>query len=231
MFKQRSYQKELLDAEFIPDDDLFQNLRELHRINTLLGGYDISLRALKRLLKNKKTYSLVDIGCGGGDMAKEIFQWNKKHNVQAKLYGIDLKQTCVDYAQTNNPVSEITFICDDYRNIDKHMKQVDFIHACLFCHHLMEDDIVGLIQFAKKSQATLIINDLERNWFAHYAIRFLTRLFSKSYLVKNDAPLSVLRGFKKREWEQLIISSGASNYSVKWRWAFRHEIIVYAHGN
>ncbi|MGL4598185.1 MAG: methyltransferase domain-containing protein [Bacteroidia bacterium] len=231
MFKQRSYQKELLDAEFIPKADLFQNLKELHTINRLLGGYAISLSALKRLLGNKKSYSLVDIGSGGGDTVKEIYRWNKKQKIEAKLYGIDLKQTCVDYSNSNNPISEITFICDDYRQVFNHVAQVDFIHACLFCHHLMEDDIVQLIQFAQEHKTTLIINDLERNRFAYYAIRLLTRLFSKSYLVKNDAPLSVLRGFKKEEWLHLLKRSRAKNYSVTWRWAFRHEIIVYANEN
>jgi hypothetical protein len=84
-----------------------------------------------------------------------------------------------------------------------------------------------LIQFAKKHKAILIINDLERNRFAYYAIKYLTKFFSKSYLVKNDAPLSVLRGFKKTEWIEMIQLAGAKNYSVKNKWAFRHEVIVY----
>jgi hypothetical protein len=89
---------------------------------------------------------------------------------------------------------------------------------------------VDLIQFAQKNNSTLVINDLERNRFAYYSIKFLTKIFSKSYLVKNDAPLSVLRGFKKNEWTQLIKLSGVKNYSIKYKWAFRHEIIVYANG-
>jgi hypothetical protein len=55
----------------------------------------------------------------------------------------------------------------------------------------------------------------------------LTRLFSKSYLVKNDAPLSVLRGFTKKEWLKYLKKAGATHYAVKWKWAFRHQIIVY----
>ena len=79
----------------------------------------------------------------------------------------------------------------------------------------------------KTNKTTLIINDLERNAFAHYAIKLLTRLFSKSYLVKNDAPLSVLRGFKTHEWKKLIQEAGAKNYTVNYKWAFRHEVIIY----
>jgi hypothetical protein len=47
-------------------------------------------------------------------------------------------------------------------------------------------------------------------------------------LVKNDAPLSVLRGFKKKEWLEIIQQSGAKNYTLKNKWAFRHQVIIYA---
>jgi hypothetical protein len=50
-------------------------------------------------------------------------------------------------------------------------------------------------------------------------------MFSKSDLVKNDAPVSVLRGFKKMEWKNLLQKAGINNYSVKWKWAFRFLIV------
>lgn len=227
LFKHRSAAKELLDADTILESDLFQNLKELHQINTLLGGYSISFSALKKVLTHNKKYALVDIGSGGGDTLKEILKWNRKVNYNLSLTGIDLKQSCTTYSKNNNPQLEINFVCDDYKNILKHVESVDIIHACLFCHHLTNEEIIELIQFAQQQKATLIINDLERNPLAYYAIKFLTMLFSKSYLVKNDAPLSVLRGFKKREWYKIMWMANVKNYSIKWKWAFRHEVIIY----
>ena len=226
MIESRSLKKELLDGDNIPQQDLFRNLKELDIINHLLGGYTISYSALKNVLIENKEYVLVDIGCGGGDTLKRISKWKEKTKVNIKLYGIDIKPICIEYANQTNDQS-IQFICDDYKNTDQHLEQIDIIHACLFCHHLSENDILELIQFAQKNKAILIINDLERNLIAYYAIKFLTAIFSKSYLVKNDAPLSVLRGFKKREWLDMILKSGAKKYSVKNKWAFRHQVIVY----
>lgn len=228
MFKKRSYKKELLDADNIADADLYQNLKELDVINALLGGYRMTFSALSKVLKKGVKYTIVDIGCGGGDTLKRILWWNKTQQYDMNLYGIDLKQTCIDYSRNNNPTASIKFICDDYKNIYKHLPEVDIIHACLFCHHLSEIEIIDLIKFARANKSILIINDLERNVVAHYSIKFLTHLFSKSYLVKNDAPLSVLRGFKKKEWEKLIRASGANNYTINYKWAFRHEVIIYA---
>jgi len=227
MFKHRSQEKELLDADDIPAQDLFQNLRELDFINHWLGGYDISFSGLKKIIKPGKTYVFADIGCGGGDTLKRIKNWRTKRGYLIDLHGIDLKPVCVQYAKSSQEKEGINFICDDYRNIYSHLNKIDIIHACLFCHHLSESELIDLIRFAVDHKAVLLINDLERNPVAYYAIKILTRLFSKSYLVKNDAPLSVLRGFKKKEWLELLKKSGAEHFTVSNKWAFRHEVIVY----
>lgn len=227
MFKYRSDKKELLDGDNIPEQDLFQNLKELDTINHLLGGYNITFSALKQILKKEKTHTLVDIGCGGGDTLKRINTWKNKEKLQLNLIGVDIKPVCIQYAQQQNKNSNIQFICDDYRNSFVHVPNIDIIHACLFCHHLSEEELIALIQFTLKHNSILVVNDLERNPIAYYAIKLLTKLFSKSYLVKNDAPLSVARGFKKKEWINFLHKAGAKNYKVKNKWAFRHQVIVY----
>jgi len=69
------------------------------------------------------------------------------------------------------------------------------------------------------------INDLHRHPFAYYSIKWLTKIFSKSYLVKNDAALSVLRGFKRRELEIFSAHSSVFSFQLKWKWAFRWLLI------
>jgi 2-polyprenyl-3-methyl-5-hydroxy-6-metoxy-1,4-benzoquinol methylase len=227
MFKVRNKEKELLDQDFIPENDLFQNLRELDFINHWLGGYQVSFSALAKILKSGESVNLVDIGSGGGDTLKRIHRWVRGKAFDLQLYGVDIKPVCVDYSRTNRPDPAIHFICDDYRNVSQHVPKIDVLHASLFCHHLSDHELVDLIRFSGEQHAVLVINDLERNGLAYFLIKMLTSIFSKSYLVKNDAPLSVSRGFKKTEWIDLIRKAGATKYSVRNKWAFRHEVIIY----
>ena len=145
MFKNRSDKKELLDQENIPEIDLYLNLKELNVINNLLGGYSITFNALNKILDKNKSYTLVDIGSGGGDTLKEIHRWAAKHDYNLKLFGIDLKQSCINYSNSNQINQNLTFICDDYRNASKHILKIDIVHACLFCHHLTNENIIQLI--------------------------------------------------------------------------------------
>jgi 2-polyprenyl-3-methyl-5-hydroxy-6-metoxy-1,4-benzoquinol methylase len=229
MFKNRSYQKELLDETNIETNLLFQNLKELTFINTYLGGHSISVKAIQYLVNSKsKTNTIIDIGCGGGDSIKAIANWAKQNNKHIQLTGIDLKQDCIDYATTNCiAYPEIKFNCDDFRNAFHQSHKIDVVHAALFCHHFTENELVGFIQLCNTHKAIFVINDLARNPIAYYAIKLLTRLFSKSPLVKNDAPLSVLRGFKKAEWKAILERANSKNYVLKNRWAFRHLLIIY----
>jgi hypothetical protein len=45
-------------------------------------------------------------------------------------------------------------------------------------------------------------------------------------MVKHDAPLSVLRAFTKRELVEILEKAGLIDYRIKWRWAFRWQVIA-----
>lgn len=226
----RSNEKEYLDNSIIATEDLYRNLKELDIINKQLGGYNASLKGLSTILKEKKTVeTILDIGFGGGDSIKQLSEFASKKKAKLFFYGVDLKNDCVKYAEDNLfAVNNKKLICDDYRNISEELlKKIDVIHCSLFLHHLTDEEIVSLFKFGKSNQCIILANDLHRNWFAYYSIKFLTALFSKSWLVKNDAPLSVKRGFRKSELVSLLEKAGFKNYSVKWSWAFRYRIVGY----
>ena len=227
-FTNRSYQSELLDEPNIPKQLLFQNLRELDFINKTLGGHAITIAGIKQLVTDKnKTYHIVDIGCGGGDAMKYIADWAQKNNYKIKLTGVDMNADAIEYMKNNcSGYSEIKGVVSDYRDYLKHNTDIDIVHCSLFCHHLKDDELTELFYHLKKhAQIGFVINDLERNRFAYYSIKLLTRLFNGSKLVKNDAPLSVLRGFKKGELLDLFKKTEIENVSIKWKWAFRYLVI------
>ena len=214
----KSHQKELLDADEIPEPDLIQNLKELKFINTFLGGHDVIKKGLNKF--GKESHKILEIGSGGGDNLMML----KKHFPENEYAGLDIKEVCITYSESLD--SQINWIKEDYK---KHQpdKPYDLIFNSLFCHHFNDDALIEmLIWMNKNSEKGFFIGDLHRHWLAYYSIKFLTKLFSKSYLVKNDAPLSVQRGFTKKEWVILLKKAGIENYKITWCWAFRHLIMV-----
>jgi 2-polyprenyl-3-methyl-5-hydroxy-6-metoxy-1,4-benzoquinol methylase len=228
-FSQRSLQKELLDGEGIPFADIRRNMQELNFINTWLGGHDITLKGLKRLLpKERSEVHVVEIGCGGGDNLRVVKRWLQKAGYKFQLTGIDINRECIQFAQGQKNNAGISFVCSDYR-LANLVAPPDIIFSSLFCHHFTDEELVEMLQWKKaNSRIGFFINDLHRHALAYYSIKGLTAAFSKSYLVKNDAPLSVQRGFIREEWTRLFSKAGINKYTCSWQWAFRW-LITYKH--
>lgn len=229
-FSVRSYEKELLDRDDIPFEDIKRNMQELEFINTNLGGHTITLSGFKNIYKNPGSgyLAVCEIGCGGGDNLKVIAKYCGKENIRVKLIGIDINKDCIDYAKENcRGIPGIEFIVSDYKLVNFNDKKPGIIFSSLFCHHLDDEQFIEMLQWSEQNSVTgFFINDLHRHFLAYYSIKLLTGLFSKSYLVKNDAPLSVQRGFKKKELGRLLEKAGIKKYTITWKWAFRWLIKV-----
>lgn len=226
MFDKRSQQKELLDDPDIPFWDIKKNMQELEIINRYLGGHRITISGLKPFFKNNnsKILYITEIGTGGGDNLRAIRTWANKNNRIVKLTGIDWNKECIAYAESVQSNSGIKFICSDFKAYKWETKP-DVIFSSLFCHHFSDSELIGMLQWMEQnSNKGFFINDLHRHSLAYFSIKMLTQLFSKSYLVKNDAPLSVLRGFTRKEWNSICTKAGIY-CNIKWMWAFRWLLI------
>ncbi|WP_373400735.1 hypothetical protein V8V91_17580 [Algoriphagus halophilus] len=123
--------------------------------------------------------------------------------------------------------SEITFEVQNVFEPGFSDYKVDITTCTLFTHHFTDQELIDLLKsLREKSRLGIVINDLHRHWFAYYSIKVLTRLFSKSKMVQNDAPLSVLRSFSKRDWEKILSSAQLKNFEISWHWAFRWQVLV-----
>lgn len=223
--RQRSYQKELMDADDIPFGDIAQNLKELNIINSRLGGHAITLKGVQSIIKDKAGSVVCEIGCGGGDNLFAIHRYCIKKNIRVSFIGIDLNPDCIAFAKQQYPQLPCQWICSDYAVV--HFGEIfpDIIFSSLFCHHFTDEQLVPMLQWLLQNSRTgFFINDLHRHWLAYYLIKYITKFFSKSYLTKNDACLSVARGFTNNDWKQLFRKAGIKQYSINWKWAFRYLI-------
>ena len=224
---QRSYEQELMDGDDISFADMAQTLKELNIINTRLGGHAITLQGVKKLTKNSAALTICEIGCGGGDNLFAIYKYCTNNNIPVDFIGIDINAACIDFAKQQYPQLPCHWICSDYQAVNFGDNKPGIIFSSLFCHHFTDEDLVFMLQWLQQSSRQgFFINDLQRHWLAYYLIKYLTRFFSRSYLVKNDACLSVARSFRRKEWQQLLHKAGISRYSINWKWAFRFLVIA-----
>ncbi len=230
-FDQRSREKEIMDDLDCSGPVLEQTLRELKTINRLLGGNGVTNRGLSQVVQRfpQDQYSLVDLGCGGGDMIAVMQAWASKKNIPIRFIGADANANTIALAkERQKALSEVHWQVANVFDSTFLEDQVDIATCTLFTHHFTDDELVKLFQGLKqKVRLAIVINDLHRHPLAYYSIKWLTRWFSKSPMVQNDAALSVLRSFRRNDWESIFKQAGLTDVHIRWRWAFRWQICVY----
>ncbi len=220
-----------MDDLTLASDALRQNLDELELINTRLGGYSVLTDALTHLQPHfppNRPLHLADLGSGGGDTLRYLARWARRHQVPVVLTGIDANAFMVEYAgEKSRSYPEITFQQQDIFAAEFQQQAFDVLTCSLFCHHFPDEQLIQLLrQWQQQASLAVIINDLHRHPLAYYSIKWLTRLLGGSYLVQHDAPLSVARAFTRQDWQQLLQQAGIRNYTLRWRWAFRWQVVI-----
>ncbi len=234
-FQIRTDQDELMDDFSIQDERLTDALEQLRPINQLLGGYATTMEILAPFLKmrsqqNKKT-RILDLGTGIGDFPEYIVRWAAKQlpEIDVEIVAIDANPVTVDYAREtlkkrlpSNLQAKIKVEVADALALPYADDEFDIAIAAMFLHHFAHDNAVQIVRSMQRvSKHGILINDLHRHPLAYYGIYALTRLLPAAPMVRNDGPLSVLRGFKFPELKSIAEASGLINFSLKWRYAFR----------
>ncbi len=228
---ERSQQEEIMDDLGSGGFDLEQSLKELAFINRWSGGQKVLISGLNQikpeLAKLNRPAKIADLGCGGGDLLEQVANWGKKNQLPVVLEGIDANPNVIQFAKAWTNKEALTFTTEDIFSDQFKGKKFDVVLLTLFCHHFTTPTLVTLLkQLSQQSSTAILINDLHRHPIPYYFTIGFTNLLSKTPMVKNDGPLSVMRAFKKREWLNILKESGLSQYHIDWFWAFRWQVLI-----
>jgi len=225
----RSNATELMDDFSMKGDLLRDTLDKLGKINKWLGGNYVTLDGLRQLLENQpkdKVYTIVDLGCGHGDILRLIADYGRKNSYSFQLIGIDANQDAIDYAaELSGGYDELSFkkldvFSDEFQRLD-----YDIVLSTLFLHHLNQDEIHTLLKtIQSKAKLGIVINDLHRNSIAYGLFKSLGLVIS-NHMIVQDGLTSILRAFKRQELESISKKLNLKS-KIRWKWAFRYQWII-----
>lgn len=226
---QRSNASEIMDDFSLRGSLLRDTLDKLGSINKWLGGNTITLNGIKQLLKHQpkdRTYTIVDLGCGHGDILRLVADYGRRHQIKFNLIGIDANQDAINYAQElSGNYPELSFqnldiFSDAFQNLD-----FDIVLSTLFLHHFKDEDIVNVLQnLSRKSTLGIVVNDLHRSKMAYGLFKLLGLVIS-NHMIVQDGLTSILRAFKRKDLEELSRILNLTS-KISWKWAFRYQWLI-----
>ena len=216
----RSLRRELMDDPRASPGELRVNLEDLKRINERWGGHRSTFFALSSALARwppGKLLSILDVGCGGGDLLAALARECRARGITAHLVGVDCSPAILEIARgATSDFAEIRLLCADALELPFPEKSFDFVLGSLVLHHVPpEKSAKFLRELGALAREGVIISDLRRGRVEYLLTLLFTRLFTRGKMSRSDGPLSVLRALTLTEARELTLAAGWTHPVVR----------------
>jgi len=206
----RTIAEELMDADDLDTATYTEVVGDLAMANVVTMAARPTLNFLKRGAVGMKSFRLLDVGFGDGDMLRRIARWAARRGIEADLVGVDLNPRSEIAARAHTPPGlAIEWRTGDYAGLAG--QGWDFIISSLVAHHMTHAQLVAFLRFMEGEAARgWLVNDLHRHRFAHWGFPILARLFGWHRIVRLDGTLSIARSYRPAEWPPILAEAGVA---------------------
>ena len=231
MFKKRSYQLERIDTGDYTTEEYQRFLHDIRLVNRFAGDTWALQKTLLREIENKdlQEFSVLDVGAGSGELLREITKFARKTKRKGKFYGLELNEISANsIVAESKDFSEINAIRGNALQLPFADKTFDYTICSLFTHHFTDQNVVEILsEFSRVSRLGIFVIDLHRHPIAYALYKVFCITFRISRLVREDGSLSILRGFKPSELNDLAEKASLKNASAERHFPFR--LVLSAH--
>jgi 2-polyprenyl-3-methyl-5-hydroxy-6-metoxy-1,4-benzoquinol methylase len=219
----RAIAEELMDADDLDSATYTEVVGDLATVNVVTMAARPTLNFLARGTGGMKSFRLLDVGFGDGDMLRRIARWAARRGIAAELVGVDLNPRSEIAARAHTPPElAIAWRTGDYADLAG--QGWDFIVSSLVAHHMAHDQLVAFLRFMENGAARgWLVNDLHRHGFAHWGFPVLARLFGWHRIVRLDGTLSIARSYRPAEWPPILAEAGVTGRVYR---AFPYRLCV-----
>lgn len=226
--KYRSRQSEIMDDFNFHGNELELLLTDLKFVNKWLGGNKITAEGIAKLLKHsseKETITILDIGCGDGELLRSVTEFGAKNGLKIIGIGVDFNENIIEIAKARSKeFPNLSYIKQDVFSDSFTNLTYDIALCTLFLHHFSNERIVKLLtKLTKGANLGVVVNDLQRNRFAFWLFKVFGAVFLETKTARHDGLVSIARGFTRKELLSLSEAIPDVKATVYWRWAFRYQ--------
>ena len=215
---------ELMDDPALDAGEHLAALHALGRINTLSLTASQLARAITRRVApprhGPRTLSVVDVGCGGGDVTVALA---RRLGPRFHVTGIDISPRAVARAAEHAAGRGVGNVSFEVRDVlAAGCPACDVAVTSLFLHHL-DDDVADATVRSLAVAAALggAVSDLVRSRRGLVLAHLATRVLTRSRVAQVDGPLSVRAARTLPEYRLLMDRAGLAAARIEATWPER----------
>ncbi len=226
-FAQRDLQPELMDQPGLSAETHRAALAGLNRINAVSGTAALlwkQIRPLAHAATPETPLRVLDIACGGGDVARALARRAERARLPMTVDGCDHSETALALARSTaerEGLKTIRFFEADVIGAPL-PDGYDVLTCSLFLHHLDCEQAVQLLGNMRTSARRMVLlNDLRRSRGGWMLAWLACQTLSRSPIVHHDGPQSISAAFTIPEAVDLARRAGMSDARFSRHWPLR----------
>ncbi len=195
-------------------------------VNRAIAGWrGIYVRQLRpRLLDSiaGPATTLLDIGCGGGDVPALLSRWAARDGLRLEITAIDPDPRASRFAAGRNAGPGLMFRQAESSELVNEGRSYDVVMSNHVLHHLSADGLPGfLAESAALCRGRVIHNDIRRSPAAYAFFYAVSWPLTGSY-IRPDGLTSIRRSYTTAE----LRAAAPSGWNVSRHWPFRNLLIL-----
>ncbi|MET0886711.1 MAG: class I SAM-dependent methyltransferase [Mycetocola sp.] len=217
---------ERMDEPSCDRDTLFRTYADFPRVNRVVSGWRTTYLSQIRPRFTGPVHSLVDIGSGGGDVARALIDWARRDGVKLDVTAIDPDPRAADYVRTLPPALGFAYReCSSTDLVDEGAR-FDFVVSNHVLHHLAAAELGTVLADSKRlARRAVVHSDIRRSGAAYLLFSAFTAARFRGSFIREDGLLSIRRSYSRDE----LAALAPRGWTVKTQAPFRLLLVFERH--
>lgn len=200
---------ELMDDPGCDPSALDRTYRRFALVNLLVGGWRATFRRhLLPVLRNAAagggTVRILDLGCGGGDLARSLARWGARCELPLSVVGIDPDPRAI-HAATRVHRPGVEFRSATSRDLVGDGEQFDAVVSNHVLHHLTGLERAAFLADTERLTTRIAVHsDIRRSPAAYRSYQLASPLVAPGTFVRVDGLRSIRRSFTASELREAL---------------------------
>lgn len=194
--------RELMDDPGADPAALRRTYRQFRLVNRLVSRWRRMYRHdIRPLLSAERETTLLDVGCGGGDVARALAGWADRDGLRLRVTGVDPDPRAYAYAVGSaDGLAAVDFRCCTSTDLVAEGRHFDVVISNHLLHHLDDHELATLLADSEALTRRLALhNDLLRSRVAYAVFNRLSRLAGTESFLRTDGLRSIRRSYRPSE--------------------------------
>lgn len=225
-----------VDARELMDDPgadlrmLERTYRRFTLVNATLSGWRGLYRRRIRPLVRGRDIRILDIGSGGGDIARALAAWSAGDAARTQVVAADADDRATEWASEQDGPSNVSYVTATSRELRDAGEQFDFVVSNHLLHHLSERELMAVLEDSTgllRPAGLALHSDIARSAAAYALFGAVTWPFTRNLLrdsfIRDDGLTSIRRSYTAQELDAATPAEWRATSAIPYRVILTHQ--------